>query len=68
MFQLWCHDKTGVKPDGVEVSTEFKTPSEHGEKISLIFKAGFNKNIRIHLQYKPGQGRIEISDIRILEQ
>ena len=67
MFQLWCHDDTGVKPDGVDVSTPYKTPSTEGEKIKLNFKADYNKSIRIHLQYTPGQGRIEISDVRISE-
>lgn len=67
MVQLWCHDDTGVKPDGVDVSTPFKTPSIEGEKIKLNFKADYNKSIRIHLQYTPGQGRIEISDVRISE-
>lgn len=67
MFQLWCHDDTGAKPDGVNVSTPYKTPSTDGEKIKLNFKADYNKNIRIHLQYKPGQGRIEVSDVRISE-
>ncbi|MCX5806711.1 MAG: hypothetical protein NT010_11725 [Proteobacteria bacterium] len=67
MFQLWCHDDTGVKPDGVNVLTPFKTPSIKGEKIKLNFKADYNKSIRIHLQYTPGQGRIEISDVRISE-
>lgn len=67
MFQLWCHDNTGTKPDGVNISTTYKTPSTDGEKIKLNFKANFNKNIRIHLQYKPGQGRIEISDVKISE-
>jgi hypothetical protein len=67
MFQLWCHDDTGVKPDGVNVSTPYKIPSTEGEKIKLNFKADYNKSIRIHLQYTPGQGRIEISDVRISE-
>ena len=67
MFQLWCHDQTGVKPDGVNVSTPFRTPAPGGEKFRLTFKADYNKNIRIHLQYTPGQGRIEVSDIRISE-
>lgn len=67
MFQLWCHDDTGVKPDGVNVSTPYKKPSTEGEKIKLNFKADYNKSIRIHLQYTPGQGRIEISDVRISE-
>jgi hypothetical protein len=67
MFQLWCHDDTGVKPDGVNIKTPFKTPSTEGEKIKLNFKADYNKSIRIHLEYTPGQGRIEISDVRISE-
>jgi hypothetical protein len=68
MFQLWCHDNTGVKPEGMNVSTPYKIPSVEGEQIKLEFKAKYNKSIRIHLQYTPGQGRIEISDVRISEQ
>lgn len=64
MFQLWCHDKTS---SGVNVSTNFKIPSIDGEKISLYFKADFNKNIRIHLEYKPGEGQIEISNVKVSE-
>jgi hypothetical protein len=67
MFQLWCHDKTGAKPYGVDVQTSYKTPSIKGERIKLNFKAMFNKNIRIHLQYSPGKGKIEVSDVRIDE-
>jgi hypothetical protein len=66
-FQLWCHDNTGVKPDGASFLTTYKTPSIEGEKIKIDFKADFNKNIRIHLQYTPGEGRIEISDVKISE-
>jgi len=65
MFQLWCHDKTGVKPDGATSMTPYKIPTIEGEIIKLNFKAEYNKNIRIHLQYKPGHGRIEIGDIKI---
>lgn len=66
-FQLWCHDGTGVKPNGSNSSTPYQTPSNEGERIKLSFKAIFNKNIRIHLQYKPGLGRIEVSDVKISE-
>lgn len=65
MFQLWCHDQTGVKPDGSNSSSPYKTPNVEGEIIKLNFKAEYNKNIRIHLQYTPGQGLIEVGDIRI---
>jgi hypothetical protein len=67
MFQLWCHDKTGEKPDGVDVSTQYKIPSTEGEKIKLKFKAEYNSSVRIHLQYKPGQGRITVSDVQVSE-
>lgn len=67
MFQLWCHDNTGAKPDGASASTTFKTPSNFGEKINLNFRADFNKNLRIHLQYKPGDGQIEVTDVRVSE-
>jgi len=66
-FQLWCHDKTGTKPSGVSISTPYKTPSTEGEKIKLNFKATYNQNIRIHLQYEPGDGQIEVEDIQVNE-
>lgn len=67
MFQLWCHDNTGAQPSGANEQTPYKTPSTEGERIRLNFKTNFNKNIRIHLQYKPGKGQIEVSDVRINE-
>lgn len=67
MFQLWCHDKIGVKPDGSSRKSKFKTPNTNGEKIMIRFHALYNKSIRIHLQYKPGQGGIEISNLKISE-
>ena len=67
MFQLWCHDNTGVVPCGSDTSTDFKTPSTGGEKISLFFRAAYNKNVRIHLQYLPGKGRIIVGDVKITE-
>ena len=67
MFQLWCHDEIGPKPNGMAASTTYKIPSIEGEKIKVDFKATYNSNIRIHLQYKPGQGSIEISDVKISE-
>lgn len=63
-FQLWCHDKIS-EPNGVSVTTEYKTPSIRGEIISLIFKAEFNQNIRVHLQYSPGEGQIEVEYVTI---
>lgn len=65
MFQLWCHDQTGSKPDGATAITPYKTPSTNGERVALNYAAQYNQNIRIHLQYTPGQGRIEISDVRV---
>ena len=67
MFQLWCHDNTGVVPYGSDTSTPFRIPAVEGEKISLFFRAIYNKNIRVHLQYLPGKGRIIISDVKINE-
>ena len=63
-FQLWCHDKTG-EINGISVSTDYKTPSTKGNLVSINFPAKFNQNIRIHLQYNPGEGEIEISDVTI---
>ncbi len=67
MFQLWCHDNTGLRPLGVDVKTDYKIPLTEGEVIKLNFKADYNESIRIHLQYRPGEGGIEISDVRIVE-
>lgn len=63
---LWCHDKSTI-PNGVSIQTSFITPKVDGERISLKFNARYNKNIRVHIQYKPGQGSIEVSDFRISE-
>ncbi len=65
MFQLWCHDQT---ESGNSVATKYKVPSQDGELIELIFQPKFNQNIRIHFQYTPGEGQIEISDVKITEK
>ena len=65
MFQLWCHDKIGINTRDGDVFSELDTPSINGQSISLRFLAINNENIRIHLQYTPGEGRIEVSDVRI---
>jgi hypothetical protein len=67
MFRLWCHDQTGEIQSRVSVTTDFKTLSVQGEIISLTFKASYNRNVRVHLQYKPGLGQIEISSVKIFE-
>jgi len=67
MFQLWCHDNTGAQPQGTNEQTAYKTPSTKGERVGLNFKANYNPNIRIHLQYSPGKGQIEVSDVIINE-
>jgi len=60
-FMLWCHDHSGSEG----IKTAFKIPPAKGEIVTLKFKAEKNKNIRIHLEYEPGQGRIEVSDVKI---
>ncbi|MCX6272221.1 MAG: hypothetical protein NTU44_13575 [Bacteroidetes bacterium] len=66
-FQLWCHDDTGAEAHGVTESSPYKTPSLRGDIIKINFRADYNKNIRVHLQYKPGLGQIEISDMKIFK-
>lgn len=66
-FQLWCHDDIGIEPVGSSAAIPYATPSVDGERCSLRFEAKYNTNIRIHLQYQPGQGQIEVSDIKIVE-
>jgi len=66
-FQLWCHDNIGASIHGVEIATEFKRPSIKGEFIELIFKPLFNNDLRIHLQYSPGDGSIEVSNVEIFK-
>ena len=65
-FQLWCHDNSG-EINLVSVLTPYKTPCTKGEIISLVFKPQSNKNIRIHLQYSPGSGQIEVSYVEIFK-
>jgi len=64
-FQLWCHDKLNNEIDDSDESTPFNTPPTNGKIITLTFKAKYNKNIRIHLQYKPGKGRIVVSNVKL---
>jgi hypothetical protein len=66
-FRLWCHDETGTGNSKVNATTDFTTPSPFGEEIKLNFTPLRTKNIRIHLQYMPGEGCIEVSDVRITE-
>lgn len=66
-FQLWCHDKIGIEPQGYSIAIPYATPSIEGDYCSLKFEAKFNTNIRIHLQYMPGNGQIEVSNIKIQE-
>jgi hypothetical protein len=66
-FQLWCHDDIGIEPKGSSAAILYATPSVEGERCSLRFEAKYNTNIRVHLQYEPGEGQIEVSDVRIAE-
>lgn len=66
LFKLWCHDNTaGVKIYGSNSETPYNIPSTKGDVIKLLFRADYNSNIRIHLQYTPGQGQIIVSDVMI---
>ena len=71
LFSFWCHDNAkGVKKGQKETSrfkTEFITPSASGEIIKEKFKAKFNKDLRIHLQYKAGKGRIIVEKVQIFK-
>lgn len=68
-FRLWCHDKcrpdAGNLPEGVSISTTFKTPAPDGASVSLLYIAVNNPHIRIHLQYRPGRGAIYVDNVRI---
>jgi len=66
-FQLWCHDNIGAPIHGVEIATEFRKPSIKGEYVELIFKPLFNNDLRIHLQYSPGEGFIEVTNVEIFK-
>lgn len=66
-FQLWCHDNIGIDPHGSGNTIPYATSSTEGERCSLQFEPKFNGNLRIHLQYMPGEGQIEVSDIKITE-
>ncbi len=67
MFRLWCHDQTGEIQSRVNETSEFTTPSLQGDIVTVPFKASYNRNIRIHLQYKPGLGQIEVSSVKIFQ-
>jgi hypothetical protein len=64
-FQLWCHDEVGYGQFRYEEKTSFKTPSVYGESFKVTFKAKYNKDIRIHLQYMPGVGKIEVNNVNL---
>jgi hypothetical protein len=67
-IRLWCHDNTDRNvPNGSRATTEFKTPRKQGEEISLTFKADYNRDMRIHIQYKPGNGAIYVDEVKIYE-
>jgi len=64
-IQLWCHDNLGASVHGSDTVTEFIIPSTRGENLELTFNPLFNNDIRIHLQYSPGDGAIEVSELAI---
>lgn len=66
-FQLWCHDETISMPIGENVGTHYLLPSENGTEFSINFTAKYNRNIRIHLQYEPGDGSIEVENVKLEE-
>jgi hypothetical protein len=66
-FQLWCHDNIGLEPKGSDAAIPYITPTIESVPCSLRFEAKFNTHLRIHLQYMPGEGQIEVSDVRITE-
>lgn len=65
LFQLWCHDNTGENVHGSNSASPYKTPSKSGDIVKLFFRAEYNTNVRIHLQYTPGQGQIIVTDVRV---
>lgn len=67
LFQLWLHDNAGSQSYGVDVKTDFIKPTQEGEEIKLLFEPRFNKDVRIHLQYTPGKGQVEIESVNIIE-
>lgn len=67
-IELWCHDNTGAKQFGIDLHSKFQTPSTSGDVITLFFRANFNNDLRIHIQYQPGEGRIEVSDVKIYKE
>lgn len=65
LFQLWCHDNTGEKIHGSHCATPYQTPKRGGDIVKLLFRAEYNTNLRIHLQYTPGPGQITVTDVRV---
>lgn len=66
-FQLWCHDETIDKPIGENVGTHYLIPSVNGDEFYVEFNAKYNRNIRIHLQYEPGDGEIQVYNVKVEE-
>ena len=59
-FSLWCHDDVGEPGNkGVSLETGYAPVGEEGTIFTLYFVPNFNSNIRIHLQYMPGDDEKE---------
>lgn len=67
LFQLWLHDNLGSESFGVDIKTEFINPRSEGNDIKLLFVPKYNKDLRVHLQYTPGKGQIEVDFVNIME-
>jgi len=70
-FYLWCHDNLNNRfPEnqrGEDKKSAHKTPPEKVEELSVEFKANYNKDIRIHLWYEPGKGKIYVKNVKIYQ-
>jgi hypothetical protein len=67
LLQIWLHDNAGSQHYGVDVKTDFIRPKTEGEEIKLLFQPKYNKDVRIHLQYTPRKGQLEIESVNIIE-
>ena len=65
-IEIWCHDEFYGGAPSIGNHSGFKTPTANGEVITLRFYSS-KKDIRIHLQYRPGNGKIEVSYVKMVE-
>jgi hypothetical protein len=61
-LQLWCHDHA---PNLKNRYTEPLVPGSEWQEISMLFTATQSSNLRVHLLFTPGAGRIHVDRVKV---